>query len=74
MAEIRNALAGLPWILKVLLVVFGDIYGIIYRICKGDTTGIVVGVLQLVTGNFFGIFWLIDLITMITKKEVTVLA
>lgn len=74
MAEIRNALAGLPWILKVLLVVFGDIYGVIYRICKGDTTGIVVGVLQLVTGNFFGILWLIDLITMITKKEVTVLA
>ena len=74
MAEIRNALAGLPWILKVLLVVFGDIYGVIYRICKGDTTGIVVGVLQLVTVNFFGILWLIDLITMITKKEVTVLA
>ena len=74
MAEIRNALAGLPWILKVLLVVFGDIYGVIYRICKGDTTGIVVGILQLVTGNFFGILWLVDLITMITKKEVTVLA
>ena len=74
MAEFRKTLAGLPWIVKLLLVIFYDIYGALYRISKGDTTGIVVGVLQLVTGNFFGIFWLIDLITMITKKEVTVLA
>ena len=74
MAEFRKALAGLPWILKLVLVIFGDIYGILYRISKGDTAGIVVGVLQLITGNFFGIFWLIDLITVITKKEVTVLA
>ena len=74
MAEFRKALAGLPWILKLVLVIFGDIYGILYRISKGDTVGIVVGVLQLITGNFFGIFWLIDLITIITKKEVTFLA
>ncbi len=74
MAEFRKALAGLPWALKLVLVIFGDIYGILYRISKGDTAGIVVGVLQLITGNFFGIFWLIDLITVITKKEVTVLA
>ena len=74
MAEFRKALAGLPWVLKLVLVIFGDIYGILYRISKGDTVGIVVGVLQLITGNFFGIFWLIDLITIITKKEVTVLA
>ena len=74
MAEFRKALAGLPWVLKLVLVIFGDIYGILYRISKGDTAGIVVGVLQLITGNFFGIFWLIDLITVITKKEVTVLA
>ena len=74
MAEFRKTLAGLPWIVKLLLVVVYDIYGALYRISKGDTVGIVVGVLQLVTGNFFGIFWLIDLITVIVKKEVTVLA
>ena len=74
MAEFRKALAGLPWALKLVLVIFYDIYGALYRISKGDTVGIVVGVLQLVTGNFFGIFWLIDLITIITKKEVTVRA
>ena len=74
MAEFRKALQGLPFIAKLLLVIFGDIYGILYRISRGDATGIVVGVLQILTGNFFGIFWIIDLITVITKKEVTVLA
>ncbi|MBQ8345056.1 MAG: hypothetical protein IJY42_02185 [Clostridia bacterium] len=74
MAEFRKTLSGLPWIVKILLVVVYDIYGALYRISKGDAVGIVVGVLQLVTGNFFGIFWLIDLITVIVKKEVTILA
>lgn len=73
MAEFRKTLQGLPWIAKLLLVIIGDIYGLLYRLTRGDVTGIVVAVLQLVTGNFFGIFWLIDLITVITKKEVTVL-
>ena len=74
MAEFRKSLAGLPWIVKLLLVIFYDIYGALFRISKGDTAGIVIGVLQLITGNFFGIFWIIDLITIIAKKEVTVLA
>ena len=74
MAEFRKTLQGLPWIAKLLLVIIGDIYGILYRLTRGDVTGIVVAVLQFITGNFFGIFWLIDLITVITKKEVTVLA
>ena len=74
MAEFRKTLAGLPWVLKLILVIFYDIYGALVRISKGDTTGIVVGILQLVTGNFFGIFWIVDLVTVILKKEVTVLA
>lgn len=74
MAEFRKTLQGLPWIVKLLLVILYDIYGALYRISRGDAVGIVVGVLQLITGNFFGIFWLIDLITVIVKKEVTVVA
>ena len=74
MAEFRKTLKGLPWIAKLLLVIFYDIYGALFRISRGDTTGIVVGVLQLVTGNFFGIFWIIDLVTIIAKKEITVVA
>ncbi|MBQ9086384.1 MAG: hypothetical protein IJY47_04270 [Clostridia bacterium] len=74
MAEFRKTLKELPWIAQILLVVVYDIYGALMRITKGDTMGIVIGVLQLVTGNFFGILWVIDLITIITKKEITVLA
>lgn len=73
MAEFRKTLTNLPWIVKLLLVVFYDIYGALKRISKGDTKGIVIGVLMLVTGNFFGIMWIIDLVTVIMHKEVTVL-
>ena len=73
MAEFRKTLAGLPWIVKLLLVIFYDLYGALKRISQGDVKGIVVGVLMLVTGNFFGIMWVIDLVTIILKKEVTVL-
>lgn len=74
MAEFRKSLQNLPFVAKLLLVIFYDIYGALYRISAGDAQGIIIGALQLVTGNFFGIFWVIDLVTMITKKEVTVLA
>ena len=74
MADFRKSLQGLDWIIKLLLVIVYDIYGALIRITRGDTAGIVIGILQLVTGNFFGIFWIIDLVTIITKKEVTVLA
>ena len=73
MEQFRKAMVDLPWIVKLLLVVFYDLYGALKRISKGDVKGIVVGVLMLVTGNFFGIMWVIDLITIIVKKEVTVL-
>ncbi len=74
MADFRNSLKGLPFIAKLLLVIFYDIYGALYRISRGDTLGIVIGILQFVTVNFFGILWIIDLVTVIMHKEVTVLA
>ena len=73
MKEFRKTLTELPWIAKLLLVIFYDIYGALKRISKGDTKGIVIGIIMLITGNIFGIMWIIDLITVITKKEVTVL-
>ena len=73
MAEFRKTLKELPWIVQLLLVIVYDIYGALIRITRGDTTGIVVGILQLVTGNFFGIMWIIDLVTIIVKKDITVL-
>ena len=74
MAELRKTLKELPWIVQILLVIVYDIYGALIRITTGETKGIVIGVLQLVTGNFFGIMWIIDLVTIIVKKDITVLA
>lgn len=74
MAEFRKTLSGLDFIVKLILVIVYDVYGALYRISRGDTAGIVIGVLQIITGNFFGIMWIVDLITVILHKEVTVLA
>lgn len=74
MAEFRKILSGLDFIVKLILVIVYDVYGALYRISRGDTAGIVIGVLQIITGNFFGIMWIVDLITVILHKEVTVLA
>ena len=73
--KLRDTLDALPWIATLLLVILADaIYGALYRVTKGDTTGIVVGILWFVTGSFFGIGAIIDLITVIINKKITVLA
>lgn len=75
MAELRKTLDSLPWIVTLLLVIFADgIYGGLYRLTKGDTTGIVVGILWFVTGGLFGIGAIIDIVTVVLHKRITVLA
>jgi hypothetical protein len=63
----------MSWGLKVLLVIIYDIYGIYRRLTSGKILPIIIGLLQIFTGGFFGIIWLIDLICVLFKKEVTVL-
>ena len=63
----------MSWGLKVLLVIIYDIYGIYRRLTSGKALPIIIGLLQIFTGGFFGILWLIDLICVLVKKEVTVL-
>jgi len=80
----KSNLKGLSWIVKIILVIIADIYGILRRVTSGSAVPIIIGILQiasacLATVNPFvatvaAIFWLIDLITVIFKKEVTVLA
>ena len=73
--KLRDTLDTLPWIAVLLLVIFADgIYGGLYRITKGDTTGIVIGILWIVTGGLFGIGWIIDLVTVLVNKKITFLA
>jgi hypothetical protein len=73
--KLRETLDTLPWIAVLLLVIFADgIYGGLYRITKGDTTGIVIGILWIVTGGLFGIGFIVDLVTVIVNKKITFLA
>lgn len=65
---------GLDWVVKIVLVILYDIYGIAARITSGKTVPMIIGIVQIFTANLFGILWLVDLITVILKKEVTVLA
>lgn len=74
MAKGKNPLKKTSLLVKVLLVILYDIYGIVARLTSGKIVPIIVGILQIVTVNFFGIIWLIDLITVLVKKDVTVLA
>ena len=73
--QFRGTLDNLPWIVTLLLTIFvSQVYGAIYRLTKGDVVGIVVAVIWFFTGSFFGIGWIIDLVTVITKKKITFLA
>ena len=68
-----SGITGLDWLVKIALVILYDIYGIIRRLTSGNIVSILVGIIQIVTVNLFGILWLVDLICVCLKKEVTVL-
>ena len=67
--KVGEELKSLSFVLKVILVVWGDVYGIVRRVTSGKTVPVIVGVVQFLTGNLFGLIWLVDLIMMITQKE-----
>ena len=73
-AVMAKGIKGLDWIVKIILVILYDIYGIIARVTSGKTLPAIIGVVQIFTLNVFGILWLIDLISVILKKEISVLA
>ena len=80
----KSSLKGLSWIVKIILVIIADIYGILRRVTSGSLIPIVIGVIQIASlvlvsynrlvGIVACIFWIIDLVTVIINKEVTVLA
>ena len=58
---------GLDYVVHLVLLIFvGALWGGVIRIVRGK---VVIGVLYILTGAFFGIGWLIDLINMLTKKN-----
>jgi len=48
------------------LIFVGALWGGVIRIVRGK---VLIGVLYILTGAFFGIGWIIDLINMLTKKN-----
>ena len=58
---------GLDYVVHLILLIFiGAIWGGVIRIVRGN---VVIGVLYILTGGFFGIGWLIDPINLLTKKN-----
>ena len=55
----------------ILTIIAGPLVQGINRVMRGKA---VVGVLWILTGGIFGIGWIIDIITMLTKKDITFLA
>ena len=77
--RITEIYENLPKIAKILLQIFlGAIVSGLYRVLRyletKNTTTLVVGIISLVTGGVFGILWVVDLVTEITKNRITVLA
>ena len=68
----KTAIDKLSWVVKIILTLFFDpIVQGINRILRGR---VIIGILWIITAGLFGIGWLIDIITVIVKKNITVLA
>jgi TM2 domain-containing membrane protein YozV len=68
----KTAIDKLDWIIKIILTIICDpIVQGINRILRGR---VIVGILWLITGGIFGIGWLIDIITVLIKKDIVFLA
>ena len=68
----KTAIDKLDWVVKIILTLFFDplVQGI-NRILRGK---VIIGILWIITIGIFGIGWLIDIITVIIKKDITFLA
>lgn len=73
MKDIIKVLEGLPWIVRILLTIFLDLYNNIIRLCrsiqKNSILGIVLAIILIATGGLF-ILWIIDLFTVLFNKKI----
>lgn len=73
MKKVVSTLEGLPWIVRLLLVILGDIYGNLLRLFKsiaaGNVLGIILAVVLFLCGGFI-ILWIVDLICVILGKPI----
>ncbi|MFA5422081.1 MAG: hypothetical protein WC344_04845 [Bacilli bacterium] len=58
---------GLPYIVHLLLVIFiGPLWAGIIRVVRGK---VILGILYIISGGFFAVGWIIDIVMMLTKKD-----
>ena len=73
MKSLVKTLEGLPWLIRVLLTLFLDIYSNLLRLFKSlaasNIIGIVLALILLLCGGFF-ILWIIDLIMVLLGKKI----
>lgn len=69
MSGYRKWVDDLPMWAKILFAIFlGPIIYGIYRIAKGDTSNIILGIAWILTGGLLGVGSIIDLVFIIMKK------
>ncbi len=68
----KTAIDQLDYIVQLILTIFFDplVQGI-NRVLRGN---LIMGIVWIVTGGIFGIGWIIDIVTMVTQKDITFLA
>ena len=66
----KTPIDELSWEIRLILTIFLDplVQGA-NRFLRGKPVN---GVIWIITGGIFGIGWIIDIITMVTKKDITV--
>ena len=55
---------------KITLTAILDIYGILYRLGSNSLIAIFFGLLQILTLNFCGLFWIVDLLCVIFAGDI----
>lgn len=67
MAKAKSRKLGINWVLLLILqIFFGPITGCVVRILKGH---ILSGILYLLTGGFFVIGWIVDIISLLIHHD-----
>ncbi|MCM1260850.1 MAG: hypothetical protein NC182_06965 [Prevotella sp.] len=73
MKKVVSTLEGLPWIVRLLLVILWGAYGNLLRLFKsiaaGNVLGIILAVILLLCGGFV-ILWIVDLVCVILGKPI----
>jgi hypothetical protein len=68
----RTQIDSMDWTVNLILTVFADpVWQGINRFLRGKP---IIAILWFITGGIFGIGWIIDIFTMVTKKDITFLA